>query len=214
MPASLSPDAPLCQDVSLPVPVRFSNTTTLRDRDLRAIAAMVDAIWAPYGVRFNWEAAPGSVEIFFDAEAVPPIPGSTPLPLASIAFVDGKVTPRISVSYGNARLLAARARTNDRPFVTLPPPLQAELIDRMLGVAVAHELGHYLLNAKSHSVVGLLRPNIPTSQLMEANLRHLRLNRDQSSMLCQSVRRAAGAAPSADGMQTPAVGTPLRPGGQ
>jgi hypothetical protein len=117
------------------------------------------------------------------------------------------------VSHGNAQLLAARARFNDRPFVALPPPLQVELIARMLGVAVAHELAHYLLNAKSHSVQGLLRPNIPTHQLMDANPRYLRLDGQQAALLCQAMRRAAGAAAPLDGKDAPAGGAPARPGG-
>ena len=55
----------------------------------------------------------------------------------------------------------------------------------MLGVAIAHELAHYLLNAKSHSAKGLLRANIPTYQLMDAYPQYLRLNVDQLTMLCQ-----------------------------
>ncbi len=215
-PAHTAPagSASSCHETGQPLPVRLSNEATLNDRHLRIMTGIVDAIWASYGVRFDWRGgAPGAVEVLLERRTVPPVRGSGSLPVASIDFVDGTVTSLIRVSHGNARILAARARLNDRPFVTLPPPLQAELIARMLGVAVAHELGHYLLNARSHSGQGLLRPNIPTSQLMDANLRSLRLNGEQVALLCQGIRRAAGAAAPVGGREAPAAGAPARPGG-
>jgi hypothetical protein len=215
-PAHTAPAVPArsCQDTSQPLPVRVSNGTTLNDRHLRIIAGIVEAIWSPYGVRFDWRGrASGGVEVVIDSGTLPPGRGAVALPVASIDFVDGMATSRIRVSHGNARVLAARARLNDRSFVTLPPPLQAELIARMLGVAVAHELGHYLLNARSHSVQGLLRPNIPTSQLMDGNPRHLRLTAEQVAVLCQGMKRAAGPAVPEDGREAPAAGAPAPPGG-
>ncbi len=59
------------------------------------------------------------------------------------------------------------------------------MIPRVLGVALAHEIGHYLLDTRTHASSGLLRAAIPAAELFEPRLAQLGLGREQASLLCR-----------------------------
>jgi hypothetical protein len=54
----------------------------------------------------------------------------------------------------------------------------------MMGVALAHELGHYLLDTTHHSTAGLLRESLSVSDLAHPNPAHLRLTDKQQRRIC------------------------------
>ena len=53
--------------------------------------------------------------------------------------------------------LAARLRLDSQAFFSLEVADSRQVVERALGYAVAHELGHYLLATEKHSGAGLMR---------------------------------------------------------
>jgi hypothetical protein len=71
-----------------------------------------------------------------------------------------------------------------RPFTSRPPDERNAIVVRMLGVALAHELAHYLLDTANHSAVGLLRATISVNDLASPRPDHLRLSTKQQQLIC------------------------------
>jgi len=77
--------------------------------------------------------------------------------LAWIPFAGGYPTNRIFVSTAAAeRLLHTDSRFGP-VFSALPPAGQERTLARVLGRALAHEIGHYLLASPEHTRTGLMR---------------------------------------------------------
>jgi hypothetical protein len=72
--------------------------------------------------------------------------------LACLTFENGMPGNRISASWLTARRLVVAAGLDH-----LPPAGREAFTARILGRAIAHELGHYLLGSTSHTSRGLMR---------------------------------------------------------
>jgi hypothetical protein len=96
-------------------------------------------------------------------------------PLASIPFVNTDPVPLISAYPAEVERLLKAARLNDRFVAELPAILRDRLAGRVLGRAVAHELGHFLFASKNHAPSGLMRPTHPISRLLAPFRRGLRV---------------------------------------
>jgi hypothetical protein len=129
-------------------------------------------LWRAAGVQVRWAALPaGGTE-------VPPEEGSHPqitvivtpdMPdalrsappsarvMASILFVNGKPTTLIGAYPGEVYRLLDTMRMEVRPISDRPAALRHRLTGRVLGRAVAHELGHYLYGSADHAQDGLMR---------------------------------------------------------
>jgi hypothetical protein len=120
-------------------------------------------VWASEGVRFCWTDSgpcPRSLSLLYVR-----IVGETPVPadaapgrtLGWMGFTerDGP-GPLILLSERWAAELLGRAERGARSLATLPGMVQ-RLLPRALGRALAHELGHYLLGRREHSMSGVMR---------------------------------------------------------
>ena len=58
---------------------------------------------------------------------------------------------------------------------------QDQLAGRVLGRALAHELGHYLLRMPGHSATGLMRAQPPVDTLIDGEVRAFRLTAENAS---------------------------------
>jgi hypothetical protein len=87
--------------------------------------------------------------------------GNTPqkggVPLGWVNFHDEVPEQEIHLSRANAVGMLQKARGPARPVARMTPAESSTLVGRILGRALAHELGHYLLKTKSHSLFGLMR---------------------------------------------------------
>ena len=145
-------------------------------------------IWLSYGVRIE----PGG-----GADAVVVVVSDTPIRhtpygptvLGTTLFVEGHATPNISLSLGSAEQLAASINMAP-PFESRPSADRDEILLRMLGVALAHEIGHYLMDTERHSSSGLLQSAISTHDLQGEQLSHLGLTDDQQRRLCDGRQSA------------------------
>ena len=78
-------------------------------------------------------------------------------PIAWITFAGGHPTNRIFVSTTAARQLLQRDNRLGVMFSALPTAGQERMLARVLGRALAHEVGHYLFASTEHTRTGLMR---------------------------------------------------------
>jgi len=111
-----------------------------------ALSRVADMPWHDAGVTLEWSVgdrpgwqpdAPMLYVVF--AERCAPSSGATPL--ASLIFVNGEPTRRIVVCVAQALAVASQDR---------------DVAARVMGRAVAHEIGHYLYG-REHAPAGLMR---------------------------------------------------------
>jgi hypothetical protein len=84
---------------------------------------------------------------------------------ACTAKTDGRPHNQALVSYNRVEFIAFQWQV-DRGLI--------------LGAAVAHEIGHLLLEQTSHSTVGIMRPDFSKEDFRPYNRRHLRFTDDQA----------------------------------
>jgi len=79
---------------------------------------------------------------------------------------DDSGVPRqeVYVSYANARALMDQARGSIALSERMPRAERDTLLGRAMGRALAHEMGHYLLASKAHSVGGLMRARLTATE--------------------------------------------------
>ena len=82
----------------------------------------------------------------------------------------GRMPPVLYVSYAGVMELLSSANFRGERFPTLPNALRERLIARAIGRVAAHELGHYLLQNRSHHDSGLMRAHYSTRDLLGADL--------------------------------------------
>lgn len=94
------------------------------------------------------------------------LPGTGENRLGWTEFVNGRASRTVTVSFAAARTMMATSKWNGRPLQDLPPRVQELFLSRALGRAIAHEVGHYLLNSPAHPASGLMRERMTASDIM------------------------------------------------
>ena len=89
--------------------------------------------------------------------AIPTSSTNSPLAIAAIRFVGSLPTNTIFASVANANALLARDRFESRDFDERFKVFRDLRLGRMLGRAIAHEVGHFLTRASAHTPSGLMR---------------------------------------------------------
>ena len=103
--------------------------------------------------------------------------------LGSILFLDDAPEPAI-VLYPNAiATLISSARLSDHSDLDLPFALRDVIHGRVLGRALAHEIGHYLLRSRQHSAVGLMRARQSVVDLISRERTGFILSADEATRL-------------------------------
>lgn len=136
-----------------------------------ATAAEADALWHDTDVDIEWSVGdrPGwapdapMLWVLFTDRCEGGRSGD--MPIASITFVDGEPSRRIVVCRAEALAVVDRAAPENR---TLPSRLHDELAARVMGRAVAHEIGHYLFGP-SHAATGLMRARHSPADFCSSN---------------------------------------------
>jgi hypothetical protein len=86
--------------------------------------------------------------------------------------------------YPNAVVaLVASAKLNDHPDTEWPTALRDWVHGRVLGRALAHEIGHFLLRSRRHSDVGLMRPRQSVFDLVAAGRQTFTLSASETTRL-------------------------------
>lgn len=125
----------------------------------------VERVWAPYGVTFCWAEGPRGCE---GLEARVRVLIAEDLPQSAVRETAGQpVVGRIAfnasgpgrdivLSLSSARNLVVRATLGGRPLSDWPAAVAEHFIPRVMGRALAHEIGHYILGTRGHATRGLM----------------------------------------------------------
>ena len=84
--------------------------------------------------------------------------------------------PYVRVSKPNAMaLLKTRSWFDGRPLTSATEDLQNQALGRIIGRAVAHEIGHFLLAVPGHASNGLMRAALDPERMVNPGTEHFKL---------------------------------------
>jgi hypothetical protein len=159
--------------------LRVRMAAGLDEQVLTRAKAEIDAIWQPYGIEITWttreqehDGPPPDLWIQFVDQQVPSYTGMGAI--AWLPFVDGTPMPYVRVSRPTALALLQDRSTWLRDVV----------LGRIVGRAIAHEIGHYLLGSMSHTPGGLMRSAISTDNLIGPSREAFVLRKEDVRALC------------------------------
>lgn len=130
-----------------------------------AIAQHAAQIWQAEGLSFEWlpiDNPPSwtNLDAWVQIRRGPVVGAESSI--GAVRFRGDVPSKLIQVSIANttkrvAANLSARLRIEPQAFFSLQVAESRQVVERALGYAVAHELGHYLLATKKHAGAGLMR---------------------------------------------------------
>jgi hypothetical protein len=103
--------------------------------------------------------------------------------LGWIVFEADAPQQEIYVSYATAKELFVQSALVVGRVGTMTVAERETLMARAMGRALAHEVGHYLLRSKAHSVKGLMRARFTAAELFSSPRRGLDLAADQQKVI-------------------------------
>jgi hypothetical protein len=137
---------------------------------IEIVRAEVEAIWRPYNVTIVWESveAPSpDLWVQFVDRLLVPKGMHRYRAIAWITFVAGVPQRYIRVSRPAAQaLLQTRSWWDGAPLWKAAPKVQEHVRGRVIGRALAHEIGHYLLASRLHAKSGLMRAVLDNDDLV------------------------------------------------
>jgi hypothetical protein len=149
----------------------------------------VEEIWRRHRIAIEWVTEINATKEKLDllvAFADRPPSGSAIRrgPIAWILFEEGRPTHFIQVSRPAAvALLDAKSSWDGLPMTSAYPELRDRALGRIIGRALAHEIGHYLLGSTHHALAGLMRASLPDEELVAIGRRRMMLHGDQTKAL-------------------------------
>jgi hypothetical protein len=187
--------------VATVVGLQVQGTGSLRPNELEAMIAEADALWRPYGVttvwltppeRGPWSAVDVVLTIHFVRGAESGGAGDRRLlQLGTIAFYTGRPEQTLNLLPDQIAAIIADAPWVGRRLRDWPPSVRDGLRGRALGRVLAHELGHYLLAARTHTETGLMRGSMSAEALVSPDRRPFQLDASDQAR----VRARYGGAP-------------------
>lgn len=147
----------------------------------------VTRIWSPYGVDVHamdpgGAGRDGAVRLPVVFEDRPDGRAAATV-LGSVRFLDGVPEPAI-VMYPNAiERIVSTSLMCSRDDCGWAPAFRQFILGRVLGRALAHEIGHILLRSRHHSATGLMRSEHALSHLVDPDRRRFALSSDEAARL-------------------------------
>jgi len=174
--------APVLQAASptrLVLNLRLKSTQDLPPFTRLALLTETQEIWDDAHVRLRWIEHDGEAEggpmlrVLLLARAVPAPGDETPFTVGELVRYDGAGAFAVASLTGARRIV-----DHTRPLLLLDPPQTHERrIGVVLGRAVAHEIGHFLLQTNTHASDGLMRARIRASEFADLSRESFRLDR-------------------------------------
>jgi len=162
--------------------VRFTTTNELSAVSQRALINETESIWRDAHVQLRWirdnsTDADRPLRIVVARRVVAAADNQWPV-AELMRFEDRSAIALASIS---AALRIVEERP-ELPLVDLPAIRQYKL-GVVLGRAVAHEIGHYLLQSNAHSPYGLMRASIDAREFADLRTGAFRLDRESQAYL-------------------------------
>jgi hypothetical protein len=164
-----------------------------------SMIAETTSVWRKAGVRLLWLAGSDSRLVSGALLRVLVVPRPASGADADNAPILGEL---LSLGKPRALALASISRAQQqvaawRGYAMLPPFSREDLLGLVLGRTVAHEIGHYLLNTRTHAPEGLMRATFETSELVDRRSRTFYLDVDATTWLQDRVNRGMTLGPAA-----------------
>jgi hypothetical protein len=185
---AVAPDIP----APPPIVVNISAAPNVSASLVALVIAEVDAIFRSAGVSFIWsrgESTPTALRVAIGNEAGAAREGG--MPLGWIKFADGRPQQEIYVSYANAEKLMEESRGVIGFDNNMSIAERRRMLGRVMGRALAHELGHYLLATKAHTAKGLLKAVRSAQELFGFDRRRFQLEPAQRTQIAARLNSEA-----------------------
>jgi hypothetical protein len=166
------------------VPIWMFNQTGMSEGNLADMLAIANRIWMPYGITIQRQESVEAIRVIVSPNMMRSETSAAPMALGDTLFTQGHATPYIHLWLGAAEALAAGSELEGRSFTSRSSVERDVILRQMLGVALAHEIGHYLLDSSHHSSAGLLRQTLSVTDLAFPQPAHLRLTNAQQQLVC------------------------------
>ena len=173
------------------VRITLYNHSRFTRADLEDLLAVTNRIWSPYGVTMTNESGPGAVAVIVTDQPTRAAGELGPIVLGTTLFTEGHATPYIKLSLLAAEMFADEGVESGLPFSARPRNQRDEMLTRILGVAFAHEMAHYLLDTSQHSSSGLLQAGLGVRDLTSPDPGRLKLTPGQERRLAREVGAAS-----------------------
>jgi hypothetical protein len=174
------------------VTVHLANHARLPRDFVQAVAREAAAVWTAAGTELAWAISLQSdamlrvrpdLNVVLARRCLKTEATNRRVPVASIQFFEGRPTSRVCVS-----LAAANALLDHEP--TLEPrlrhwALRRRMLARMIGRAIAHEIGHYLFASVDHTPQGLMRARHTVNDLVGDSLAPFSVDADDCTLNVQ-----------------------------
>lgn len=171
------------------IPVDVFAPPEMKESSVHRICAETDAIWKPAGITFTWRRRTSTdaqdasrLRVTIEHGRLSATDKQTTL--GWITFTGDEAEPSIHVSIAGVEDLLLGASDFDDAMTAR----HNLLIERALGRALSHELGHYLLDSKTHTPHGLMRASWPPHQVFGEERRGFELSTEQRNVAAQRVR--------------------------
>jgi len=177
-----TPDSPVLiasEHPSLVLNLHFTSSDSLSIASRRALMAEAESIWKAGHVRLKWlrestEAGDGvTLRVLVVARPVPKASEYAPWTVAELLRLGGTQATAIASTF-SARRIVEEGR---RELLQEPAGLEDYRLGLVLGRAVSHEIGHYLLQTNTHATRGLMRAVIDAREFADLRSGNFHLDR-------------------------------------
>jgi hypothetical protein len=194
------PDAarPRMEDVP-PMTVNVYAAKGISPHLVRETLNEAGAVWNDAGITLAWRVVVGgrpeysaTPHVVINDDAGPKR-GDEGIPIGWVEFHrPDDPDQEIHVSRNNG-LKLLKASPGLRRSVDLMPQAEINLsLGRMLGRALAHELGHFLLRSRFHTSAGLMRANRPVREFVALSRRGFEIDPAQRTAVVARIREMTG----------------------
>ena len=158
--------------------LHFTSSDSLPLASRRALMAEAESIWKNGHVRLKWlrestEADEGDIlRVLVVARPVPRTSEFSAWTVAELMRLNAQATA-IASTIG-ARRIVDESRWD---LLAEPTAMQEQRLGLVLGRAVSHEIGHYLLQTNTHATRGLMRARIAAREFADLRSGTFRLDR-------------------------------------
>lgn len=181
-----TPDAGVLRAAaSLPVlNLRLTAVDRLPSTSKATLIAEAESIWQHEGIRLRWlhgsEARAGdTLRVLVTPRTVGAAPDGEPWPVAELLRFEGSAAIAVASISGAERVVSQSGRVALLDY----RELRDYRLGLVLGRAVAHEIGHYLLQSNAHADRGLMRATIDAYEFANPRSDSFRLADDTRALL-------------------------------
>jgi hypothetical protein len=171
------------------VRVKVYNRSPVDQAGLAALLDVTNRIWLPYGVRIEPVTGLDAIAVVVSEGQRASASADVRAVLGETLFTRHHATPYIRLWLGAAEAAADATPTDGVSFRARRREEREAILRRMMGVALAHELAHYLLDTAEHSPRGLLRQVLTVRDLQQPDLTRLELSWPQQGLPCNAAGR-------------------------